>query len=1116
MRKLLLFTTVLLLGLAACTPDDIPVASVTLNYNTAILAIGETKTKIATVLPENATNRSITWTSSNPVVATVNTNGEVHAIAEGTAIITVTTQDGGRTAISTIIVNDDSGGNNGTCKITDPGVVINGIRWATRNVAAPGTFAANPESAGMLYQWNRQQGWAATGRETPIGWDSSTPTGTRWYATNDPCPEGWRVPSRSELESLVNAGSVWITFYGGVNGHLFGTAPYQIFLPAVDPRNGDGTLYHTGLSSFYWSSTAFTERGAFYMMSAHNVRWSIDSRTFGLSVRCVEDIDIAVIGVKLNKTEITLTIGDSETLIATITPDTATNQNVTWHSSDTSVATVDDWGNVNAISAGTTAITVTTVCGGHTASVDITVQLPPQDEEGIVINGVRWATRNVDAPGTFAAHPESVGMFYQWNRRIGWVARGIGSIPAADWDDTSDTGVKWEAKNDPCPEGWRVPTEAELRSLYDKGSISTTLSGVSGRLFGIAPFQIFLPAAGNSAAYWSSTSCVPWGGVAAALEFSNEQGSWGEFIIFNPSCGSLSTSNAVSVRCVADESIPVQSVTLNKTVITLIAGDTETLTLTIFPESATNQNVTWTSNNPSVATVNENGVVTAISTGTATITVTTVCGGRTASANVTVQLPPQNEDGVVINGVRWATRNVGAPGTFAAQPESTGLFYQWNRRQGWTSLETPNDWGSDLETEEWASANDPCPPGWRVPTTLEFHSLNAGNSVWTTRNGVPGRLFGTAPNQVFLPAAGTWGRFWDWQGGSSWIFHNAGTHGNYWGRTHTRFYDSSGPGGLIFSNEPMPFETGGGYVGSFMYFIYDHSPLNGMSVRCVKDENTLVNSITLSKTAIALPVGGVEFNLHATVYPVWATNRSVTWTSSNPGIVAVENRSNTSCTPDWNSTWQTRVTGVSAGTATITVAATDGSGQTASITVTVENVYISNSIDGVVINGIRWATRNVNEPDTFAATATSFGMLYQWNRRVSWPTTGRYANGWDTSVPTGTMWYAANDPCPPGWRVPTQSELQSLLNTGSIWMTHNGVTGFLFGFGTASNLVFLPNAGERRCTGVHVEPGVLFTGRGYYWSSTSNDNYGAMHLSSGDWISNTFRGHGYSVRCVAE
>ena len=40
--------------------------------------------------------------------------------------------------------------------------------------------------------------------------------------------------------------------------------------------------------------------------------------------------------------------------------------------------------------------------------------------EGVLINGVRWATSNVDMPGTFAANPEDAGLFYQWGSNVGW------------------------------------------------------------------------------------------------------------------------------------------------------------------------------------------------------------------------------------------------------------------------------------------------------------------------------------------------------------------------------------------------------------------------------------------------------------------------------------------------------------------------------------------------------------------------------------------------------------------------------------------------------------------------------------------------------------------------
>ena len=170
--------------------------------------------------------------------------------------------------------------------------------------------------------------------------------------------------------------------------------------------------------------------------------------------------------------------------------------------------------------------------------------------------------------------------------------------------------------------------------------------------------------------------------------------------------------------------------------------------------------------------------------------------------------------GVLINGVRWATSNVDVQvGTFVSSPEMAGRFNAWGVQTDWGVLGTRalnpftgaerSNWGhrrvrnesglgpvyfvlfddgtenyfgenrgEDLHepllsqsvsprigdfvfenTTYWIN-NDPCPPGWRIPYVDEFESLVASGSFWTTVNGVRGRVFGTAPNQIFLPAAG--------------------------------------------------------------------------------------------------------------------------------------------------------------------------------------------------------------------------------------------------------------------------------------------------------------------------------------------------------------------------
>ena len=84
--------------------EAIPVTSITLNQTTASLKKGETLTLTATVAPSDAANKSVTWSSGNTSVATVSTSGVVTAVGEGTAVITVKTADGGKTATCTVAV----------------------------------------------------------------------------------------------------------------------------------------------------------------------------------------------------------------------------------------------------------------------------------------------------------------------------------------------------------------------------------------------------------------------------------------------------------------------------------------------------------------------------------------------------------------------------------------------------------------------------------------------------------------------------------------------------------------------------------------------------------------------------------------------------------------------------------------------------------------------------------------------------------------------------------------------------------------------------------------------------------------------------------------------------
>ena len=90
---------------ASTEPEVVPVTGVTLSQTAVTLDIDQSITLTATVAPENATNKAVTWASDKTDVATVDSNGKVTAVAAGTANITVTTADGGKTATCAVTVN---------------------------------------------------------------------------------------------------------------------------------------------------------------------------------------------------------------------------------------------------------------------------------------------------------------------------------------------------------------------------------------------------------------------------------------------------------------------------------------------------------------------------------------------------------------------------------------------------------------------------------------------------------------------------------------------------------------------------------------------------------------------------------------------------------------------------------------------------------------------------------------------------------------------------------------------------------------------------------------------------------------------------------------------------
>ena len=179
-------------------------------------------------------------------------------------------------------------------------------------------------------------------------------------------------------------------------------------------------------------------------------------------------------------------------------------------------------------------------------------------------------------------------------------------------------------------------------------------------------------------------------------------------------------------------------------------------------------------------------------------------------------------------------------------------------------------------------------------------------------------------------------------------------------------------------------------------------------------------------------------------------------------------------------------------------------------------------------SGVCWASANAASNKTFGSLPDEYTPHFLWNIATAWTPMGSIPT-WTTS--TATSWAAGNNPCPTGWRLPTQAELTALYNAGSTWANANAkgnaVAGRFFGSCTNStlpnnmtaNCTFLPAVGSRYSRSLaDFPPSVGQLGSaGFYWSSTNSSSTEAYHLyfdSSNRSVSAIEKGYGMSVRCV--
>ena len=343
-----------------------------------------------------------------------------------------------------------------------------------------------------------------------------------------------------------------------------------------------------------------------------------------LTVTCSGEA-VAVTGVALDTAAVTIIVEDTYTLTATVNPAEATDNFVTWKSSDEAVATVAD-GVITAVSVGTATITVTTVDGGFTATCEVTVA--PRPVTGVTLDKVE-ATLEVKETVTLVA---TVAPANATNKDVTWTSDNDAVATVADGVVTAvsvgtATIVVTTVDGNFADTCVVTVNPISVKSVaLDKATLTLDIAQTATLVATVNPAD-----AANPAITWTSdneaVATVADGVVTAVAEGTAT-------ITVTTVEGNFTATCVVTV---VEPIVAVTGVTLDKATLTLTVPETATLIATVSPETATDKSVTWASDNEAVATVAD-GVVTAVAEGTATITVTTVDGNFTATCVVTVQL----------------------------------------------------------------------------------------------------------------------------------------------------------------------------------------------------------------------------------------------------------------------------------------------------------------------------------------------------------------------------------------------------------------------------------------------------------------------------------------------
>ena len=588
--------------LFSCLKIESEVETINLGGSEFYVEVGGTLTINAVLVPETAKDAVLLWTSDDPEVATVE-NGVVTALKEGK---------------TTVVVRAESG-------VTASCVVY--VTPVVTGISLPAALTVYVGGSTVL-----------TPKFTPEG---AASTALVWSSAD----ESVATVSQEGVVTGVNGGRTTVTVkckeYSAtcqvkVRKAAIGV---ELDITEADLKVGVDELQLTAIvepsNSIDYDLDWTTSDDAVAVVSDKGLVTPVGPGEATITVTvdrahqatCVVRVTQPAEGVFLNKTELKIQRGTSETLEATVQPATTNIKDLTWTSSAPEIASVDQTGKVTAHKLGEADITVTTVDGGHTAVCKVTVI---QKVTGVTLDKESASLRIGEETLQLNAVVEPSDAS---DKSLFWISseEGVASV--------SETGLVT-----PLAPGETVITATTVDGEFSatctvtviQPVISITLNETSININPDMQFELVAQInpynADNKELEWKSSdetvATVDQNGVVTGVE----TGVGREAVITV-----TSKDSGVYATCIVRVTKDVVGVELDCQYKRIEAGKEFQLTAIITPSDATNTNVVWTSSDSEVASVDATGKVTAVAAGTAIITVTTEQNGYTATCKVVVR-----------------------------------------------------------------------------------------------------------------------------------------------------------------------------------------------------------------------------------------------------------------------------------------------------------------------------------------------------------------------------------------------------------------------------------------------------------------------------------------------